>query len=61
MGRLSHKLTFGKDELPAACSWSAGDYHDEFTVTEATGDKLWVDLRPLGAPRLRTAPAGEGN
>ena len=52
-GKLTHKLKFQQDDLPATCAWSAGQYHDQFTVNKKTPDQLWIDIRPMGGPRVR--------
>ena len=52
-GKLTHKLKFEQDDLPATCTWSAGKYRDQFTVNKETPDRLWIDIRPMGGPRIR--------
>ena len=44
-GRVRYELKVEKDILPVLVPWQAGDVSDEFTVTERTPGKLWIDIK----------------
>jgi len=52
-GKLRHKLKLDKDLLPVTCRYRAGRHAGSFTVTRRSEKKLWIDIRPLGPPRVR--------
>ncbi len=47
-GKLKHDLKIAEDELPATCTWRAGELSGQFTVNKKSPDKLWVDIAPEG-------------
>jgi hypothetical protein len=52
-GKLRHELEFDKDDLPVTCWYMVGQQQGQFTVTRKSPKELWIDIRPLGAPRVR--------
>lgn len=52
-GKLPHKVKIDSDDLPATCTYAAGQHSGSFTVNKKTPDKLWIDIRPGGPDRIR--------
>ena len=45
-GKLKTTVKIPNDDLPANCSWQAGEFHGQFSITKKTPDKLWIDIAP---------------
>lgn len=41
-GRAHYDVKIPKDELPANCSWQAGSYGGQFTISEKSDKKLFI-------------------
>jgi len=48
MGEFEHEAEFGKENLPATCTWSAGPYGDRFVVGKDTERDMQIDIAPGG-------------
>ena len=52
MGTLQYDLLIPTSQLPAKCSWQAGNGSDSFTVTKGTADREYTIL-PTGGAQMR--------